>query len=81
MNWWKERCKSSALLWSVDVWLRGIAQVMLQDNPLTGALFLAAIVWASYAANAPRLAIAAIVAVIVATLTAQWLRVDRDALQ
>jgi urea transporter len=81
MNWWKERCKSSALLWSVDVWLRGIAQVMLQDNPLTGAFFLAAIVWASYAANAPRLAIAAIVAVIVATLTAQWLRVDRDALQ
>lgn len=81
MNWWKDRCKSSTPLWAVDVWLRGIAQVMLQNNPLTGALFLAAIVWASYTANAPRLAIAAIVAVIVATLTAQWLRVDRDALE
>jgi urea transporter len=54
---------------------------MLQNNPLTGALFLAAIVWASYAADAYRLAIAAIVAVVVATVTAQWLRVDSNELE
>lgn len=81
MNWWDARCQSSTLLWNADVCLRGIAQVMLQNNPLTGALFLAAILWASYAANAPRIAIAAIVAVIVATLAAQWLRVDSEALK
>ena len=81
MNWWKERSRSSTTLWYADVCLRGIAQVMFQNNPLSGALFLAGIAWASYAANAPRLAIAAVVAVIVATLTAQWLRVDRDALE
>ncbi len=81
MDWWKNRCRTSPLLWFTDVCLRGISQVMLQNNPLTGALFLAAIVWASYAAGAPRLAIAALVAVIVATLTAQWLRVDQDELE
>ena len=81
MDWWKARCNSSPVLWFVDVCLRGIAQVMLQNNPLTGALFLAAIVWASYAADAYRLAIAAIVAVVVATVTAQWLRVDSNELE
>lgn len=81
MTWWHDRCKSSTPLWFTDVCLRGIAQVMLQNNPLTGALFLAAIVWASVAADAYRLAIAAVLAVIVATLTAQWLRVDSDELE
>ena len=81
MNRWKELCKSSNLLWNADLCLRGIAQVMLQNNPLSGALFLAAIVWGSYASNAPRLAIAALIATVVATLFAQWLRVDRDALE
>jgi len=81
MTWWKERCGSSAAFWFTDVCLRGLAQVMLQNNPLTGALFLAAIVWASVAANTYQLAIAAVVAVIVATLTAQWLRVDKDELE
>lgn len=81
MTWWQDRCKSFTPLWFTDVCLRGIAQVMLQNNPLTGALFLAAIVWASFAADAYRLAIAAILAVIVATLTAQWLRVDTDELE
>lgn len=81
MSWWKDRCRSSSALWFADACLRGVAQVMLQNNPLTGALFLAAIIWASHAADAYRLAIAAIVAVIVATLTAQWLRVDSSELE
>ena len=54
---------------------------MLQNNPLTGALFLAAIVWASVAADAYRLAVAAVLAVVVATLTAKWLRVDPEELE
>ncbi len=81
MNWWTDRCRSSSGYWFADVCLRGIAQVMLQNNPLTGALFLAAIVWASYTNGAYHLAVATIVAVVVATLTAQWLRVDPDELK
>lgn len=78
MNWWKNQCKVSTPLWFADICLRGIAQVMLQNNPLTGALFLAAIVWASFAAGVPRLAVAAVLAVIVATFTALWLRADSE---
>lgn len=81
MQWWKDRCKTSTPLWFADVCLRGIAQVMLQNNPITGAFFLAAIVWASFVSDAYRLAIAAVVAVIVATLTALWLRVDTEELE
>jgi urea transporter len=73
---WKSLCAASRVLRFVDINLRGIGQVMFQDNPLTGALFLIAIAWGSYAAGVPQVAIAGVVAVIVATLTAQWLRVD-----
>ena len=55
---WEARCASSGVLRFVDVNLRGIGQVMFQDNPLTGALFLAAIAWGSYAAGVPQIAIA-----------------------
>jgi urea transporter len=73
---WERLCASSRVVRFVDINLRGTGQVMLQDNPLTGALFLIAIAWGSYAAGVPQVAIAGVVAVIVATLTAQWLRVD-----
>ena len=58
--------------------LRGVGQVMFQDNPLTGALFLVGIVWGSCAAGVPHVAIGGVVAVVVATLTAKWLRVDEE---
>src|SRR5437763_4505335 len=77
---WKGLCGSSRVLRFVDINLRGIGQVMFQDNPLTGALFLIAIAWGSYAAGVPQVTIAGVVAVIVATLTALWLRVDGESL-
>jgi urea transporter len=77
---WQSLCASSGVLRFLDINLRGIGQVMFQDNPLTGALFLLAIAWGSYAAGVPQVAIAGVIAVIVATLTAQWLRVDRESL-
>jgi urea transporter len=77
---WKGLCGSSRVLRFVDINLRGIGQVMFQDNPLAGALFLIAIAWGSYAAGVPQVAIAGVVAVIVATLTALWLRVDDESL-
>ena len=78
---WESRCESSRVLRFVDVNLRGIGQVMFQDNPLTGAFFLAAIGWGSYAAGAPLIAVGGVVALVVATVTAQWLRVDATALR
>ncbi len=78
---WERLCASSRIVRFVDINLRGIAQVMFQNNPLTGALFLAAIAWGSYAAGAPRVTIAGLLAVVVATLTAQWLRVDEASLR
>lgn len=77
---WESYCKSSGVLRFVDINLRGIGQVMFQNNPLSGALFLIAIAWGSYAAGAPHVAIAGVVAVIVATLTAHLLRVDDESL-
>jgi urea transporter len=78
---WERLCAASGIVRFVDTNLRGIAQVMFQDNPLTGALFLAAIGWGSYAAGAPRVAIAGLLAVVVATVTAQWLRVEQAPLR
>ncbi len=78
---WESLCASSGLLRFIDINLRGIAQVMFQDNPLTGLLFLAAIAWGAYAAGAWHVAIAGLLAVIVSTLTAQWLRVDEASLR
>jgi urea transporter len=77
---WEGLIASSRILRFVDINLRGIAQVMFQNNPLSGALFLAAIGWGSYAADVPQVAIAGLLAVVVATLTAQWLRADEVSL-
>jgi urea transporter len=78
---WESLCASSRFLRFVDMNLRGVAQVMLQNNPLSGLLFLAAIGWGSYVAGAPHIAIAGLLAVIVSTLTAHWLRVDEASLR
>jgi len=74
---WESLCRSSTVLRFVDVVLRGIGQVMFQDNPLTGLLFLIGVAWGAYAAGAPHIAIAGVIAVVVATLTAHWLRLER----
>jgi urea transporter len=70
---WEDWCASSKLLRFVDINLRGVGQVMFQNNPASGALFLAGVAWGSIAAGAPYIVLAGIVAVVVATLTAQWL--------
>jgi urea transporter len=70
---WEDWCASSKLLRFVDINLRGIGQVMFQNNPASGALFLAGVAWGSIATGAPYILLAGIVAVVVATLTAQWL--------
>ena len=73
---WELICGSSGVLRFLDINLRGIGQVMFQNNPLTGLLFLLAVGWGSYAAGMPQVFIGGLLAVVAATLTAQWLRLD-----
>ena len=51
---WELTCASSGVLRFLDINLRGVGQVMFQNNPLTGVLFLAAVAWGSYAAGVPQ---------------------------
>ena len=78
---WQRACDASAGLRFIDINLRGIAQVMLQNHPLTGVLFLAAIAWGAFAAGAPEVLFGGLLALLTATLMAMWLRVDAQALR
>src|SRR5215510_13873785 len=75
--WWTRWSESSSFLRFLDENLRGVGQVMFQDNPLSGALFLVGIAWASFAAGALEIVVGGIVAVLVATMTSHWLHVDK----
>jgi len=77
---WSRLCAGSAVLRFVDINLRGTGQVMFQNNPFTGALFLAAIAWGSWAAGVPEVLLGGLLGLVTATLAAMWLRVDADAL-
>jgi urea transporter len=77
---WEARCSQSPALRFVDIGLRGFGQVMFQDNPLTGLLFLAAIAWGSIVAAVPRVLLAGVLGVVASTLTAIWLKADKTAL-
>jgi urea transporter len=80
LSGWSSLCASSGVLRFVDINLRGVGQVMFQDNPLSGVLFLAAIAWGSFAAGVPEVLFGGVVAVVAASLTAIWLRVDTASL-
>lgn len=77
---WERRCAASSALRFLDINLRGIGQVMFQNHPLTGLLFLAAIAWGSYAGGMPHVAFGGLLGLLAATLTAIALRVDRAGL-
>ena len=64
---WEGRCASSKVLRFVDYNLRGIGQVMFQDNPLSGLLFFIGIGWGSYAAGMPQVAVGGLVALVAGT--------------
>ena len=77
---WERVCASSEPARFVDINLRGVGQVMFQDNPLTGAIFLAAIAWGSFAAGVPQTFFAGLLGVVVASFTGRCLRVAPDVL-
>lgn len=78
---WDQAAERQPLVRAVDVTLRGAGQVMFQDNPLTGLLFIIGIAWGAAAANMPAVAVGAVVGLVVATATAGLLRVDQGALR
>lgn len=69
---WHQQVERSALVGFVDALLRGAGQVMFQNNPLTGLLFLTGILY-----HSRMLAAAGALGLIVSTATALLLDVDR----
>ncbi len=72
----EQAAAASPSLRFVDVALRGLGQVMFQDNPLTGLLFLAAIAFGAVATGQPFVAIAGVLALVVATAAAPLFGVE-----
>jgi urea transporter len=61
---WESLCAASGAVRFVDINLRGVGQVMFQDNPLSGALFLAGMAGRSVAAAVPEDRFVGLVAVL-----------------
>ncbi|MFN8469541.1 MAG: urea transporter [Caldilineaceae bacterium] len=78
---WDQQADSNAIVRFIDINLRGAGQVMFQNNPLTGLLFLAGIFWGAYAAGMIQVGVGALVALVVATLMAMAMDVDRQSLR
>jgi urea transporter len=78
---WAREIESFSALKFVDANLRGAAQVMLQDNPLTGLLFLAGIAWGTVSAGMPQVVVGALVGLVGATGTATYIGVDDPSLR
>ncbi len=68
----KDRFRDHPTLGFVDWVLRGIGQVVFQNNPISGAVILAAIFYNSWIYG-----IACLFGTIISTLTAMWLKADR----
>lgn len=78
---WTATVERNAIVRFVDINLRGAGQVIFQNNPLTGFFFLAAITWGAMVADQIAIAVGAIVALVVATVTAMLLDVDEGSLR
>lgn len=78
---WDAAADDNEVVRFVDTNLRGAGQVMFQDNPLTGLLFLIGIAWGAIDADMIEVAIGSVVALLVATVTAMLLNVDPHSLR
>jgi urea transporter len=75
---WSTMARANPVVGFIDIALRGAGQVMFQNNPLTGLLFIIGITWGAVAADMPQVAIGSVLGLIVATGMAWLLRVDAD---
>lgn len=78
---WTRLVEGNAVVRFIDINLRGAGQVIFQNNPLTGLFFLVAIIWGAIAAHQPAIAVGAVVALVIATITAMLLDVDETSLR
>ena len=78
---WRRLADGTPAVAFVDSCLRGISQVMFQNNPLTGALILLAIAVAAFSTGNGEVLGGALLGVVVGTGTALALRVDHDSLR
>jgi len=78
---WDRSKDDNEILRFIDINLRGAGQVMFQNNPLTGLLFIIGITWGAIDAGSPEVAIGAVVATVVATVTGMLLNVDQKSLR
>ncbi|HEV7896732.1 MAG TPA: urea transporter [Planosporangium sp.] len=78
---WRSAADRHPLVRFVDVNLRGVSQVFLQNNPLTGLVILVAVFWGAFDAGIPQAAIGAVVGLVVGTVTAMLLKVPDESLR
>ncbi|WP_392565298.1 urea transporter [Utexia brackfieldae] len=78
---WHNLIERNIVMQFIDVTLRGCAQVMFQNNPLTGLLFFMAIFLGGYLENLPYIGFACLFATVIATLTAYISKIDLASLR
>lgn len=71
---WDHFADSNGVIKFIDVTLRGCAQVMFQNNPLTGLIFFIAIFIAAYGEGNPAAAYGCVLGTVIATFTGRFLR-------
>lgn len=78
---WSKLVKSNIVIEFIDTTLRGCAQVMFQNNPLTGLLFFIAIFIGAYSEGIPAVGYGCLLGTAVATLTGYLGIHDRKSLR
>ncbi|WP_326564044.1 urea transporter [Micromonospora peucetia] len=78
---WHRLSSRNPLVGFVDACLRGPAQVVFQNNPLTGLIILVALAWGAFENGQPRVFGGGVLGLVVGTATALALQVDRTSLR
>ena len=78
-QYWHQLTSTNQLCQFIDVILRSYGQVMLQNNPVSGLIFLIGILFGSYSAGKPQTALACLLAVVCANAIAYLYQLNRKA--